>query len=479
VVPVPNWNQNSRLALIMSVVNRHQLTIDAYQGITGDKARYHGHYYSDKAPGTALLGVPVYALLSGLQHLDRRPQFTRRVRYPLYLTTLGAVALPAAALCALLYYLLLLLSGRRLWAVALSLCYGLGALAFPFSTLLFEHQDTAACAFAAFVALVKARRSARSARWLLAGGLLVGLAVLMETQAALCAIALAVYAASFVRPLRQLAYYVLGGVPAAALILGYNWATLGSPLRFAYQYVYNPIFRGMHSGFFGVSVPRWSSLVAILFSSRGMLTQSPLLWFVPLGAWGMWRAARWRRECLLCLALGLAFIVYNAGYFLPLGGQSPGARFLIPVLPFVVVPLAFIPALPRPYSAVAGALAALAGLYGIGVCALITIVNPLAPEFVPDPLADYWLPLFRRGAILTNVGALRYGLRGLWSLAPLGVFLLCAMGVLTVAVAGRGPRGADRVAWAGVVGLLVIGYLMLAFPLDPLHLDAIPGIFRK
>jgi len=149
----------------------------------------------------------------------------------------------------------------------------------------------------------------------------------------------------------------------------------------------------MHSGFFGVSVPRWSSLVAILFSSRGMLTQSPLLWFVPLGAWGMWRAARWRRECLLCLALGLAFIVYNAGY--------------------------------------------------------------------------------------TNVGALRYGLRGLWSLAPLGVFLLCAMGVLTVAVAGRGPRGADRVAWAGVVGLLAIGYLMLAFPLDPLHLDAIPGIFRK
>ena len=33
------------------------------------------------------------------------------------------------------------------------------------------------------------------------------------------------------------------------------------------------------------------------------------------------------------------FLVYNAGYYLPFGGGSPGPRFLIPMLPFLAVPL--------------------------------------------------------------------------------------------------------------------------------------------
>lgn len=472
---VPGWNQSSRMALIMSVVNRHQLTIDAYQGLTGDKAYYRGHYYSDKAIGTAVLGVPIYAAVRQVQQLYRYPKLQEDIRYSLYLVSIGVVALPSAILCVLLYALALLLSRRRLWAVTLALCYSFGTLAFPFSTVLFEHQDAAVFGFAAFVALVRARLTPSSPRWLVLAGTLTGVAVLMEFPAALMAIALFVYAASFARPLRRLGLFALGGAPWALLVLGYNLVTLGSPLRFAYQYVSNPAFQAMHSGFFGITTPQWSSLVEILGGSRGLLVQSPFLLLLPLGLWGMYRAKGWRRECALCVGLGLVFVLYNAAYYLPIGGDSPGARFLVPVIPFLVVPLAFLPTLPRPYAALAQSAMALAGTYSVALYALICITNPLVPEGIHEPVSTYWLPLYRHGSLMMNAGTIRFGLWGLASLAPLGYFLLCAIGALVAASAGHARRNTPLRA-AGM-GLLVVVYLAVAFPLNLMHPTAVPSLF--
>src|SRR4249919_651428 len=52
------WNQNSRFDLLRAIVERHTLQIDAYHENTQDKARFQGHYYSDKAPGLVFLAVP-------------------------------------------------------------------------------------------------------------------------------------------------------------------------------------------------------------------------------------------------------------------------------------------------------------------------------------------------------------------------------------------------------------------------------------
>src|SRR5688572_27480693 len=56
-------NTNSRLALVKAIVEERRLEIDTYHDSvldTIDKAYYNGHYYSDKAIGTALIGVPIY-----------------------------------------------------------------------------------------------------------------------------------------------------------------------------------------------------------------------------------------------------------------------------------------------------------------------------------------------------------------------------------------------------------------------------------
>ena len=71
-----SWNQNARYDMIYSFVEPGTpdfltFRIDHFHIIwkgkktfnTGDWAFHDGHYYSNKAPGASLLGIPVYAAL--------------------------------------------------------------------------------------------------------------------------------------------------------------------------------------------------------------------------------------------------------------------------------------------------------------------------------------------------------------------------------------------------------------------------------
>ena len=48
-----DWNVASRLMLTYALVDRGTLTIDGLDDQTRDIARYRGHFYSDKTPGTS------------------------------------------------------------------------------------------------------------------------------------------------------------------------------------------------------------------------------------------------------------------------------------------------------------------------------------------------------------------------------------------------------------------------------------------
>jgi len=52
------WNQTSHFALIRSL-DDGTTHIDRYHKITGDRARYHGHWYSPRAPGLAFVTLPL------------------------------------------------------------------------------------------------------------------------------------------------------------------------------------------------------------------------------------------------------------------------------------------------------------------------------------------------------------------------------------------------------------------------------------
>src|SRR5512137_1771162 len=64
-----DWNQNSRFDLTAAIVERGELSIDAYVANTGDYAEWNGRTYSDKTPGLSFLAVPVYALTHKLTEI--------------------------------------------------------------------------------------------------------------------------------------------------------------------------------------------------------------------------------------------------------------------------------------------------------------------------------------------------------------------------------------------------------------------------
>src|SRR5918995_9847 len=135
-IQMPAWNEYSRYDLVRAVVEEGRTTIDSFHMNTGDKAFKDGHYYSDKAPGTAILGIPVYGVLKAASALGGTPT-------PDEVDAVAALAwaisgLTTVALVVLLVRFLIPITGEP-WALFMGVAFGLGSIAFPFATMLFGH----------------------------------------------------------------------------------------------------------------------------------------------------------------------------------------------------------------------------------------------------------------------------------------------------------------------------------------------------
>src|SRR5690348_14331825 len=103
-----SWNVNSRMALVLAVVDRGTFAIDGYEGDndifpTSDKAAFGGHVYSDKAFGVSLLCVPVYALMQGIA---KAFGFEWDLQLKIYFLRIASASLPAALSLSILWLLL-------------------------------------------------------------------------------------------------------------------------------------------------------------------------------------------------------------------------------------------------------------------------------------------------------------------------------------------------------------------------------------
>ena len=145
----------------------------------------------------------------------------------------------------------------------------------------------------------------------------------------------------------------------------------------------------------------------MIFSPTGLLTLTPV---VAMGAVGVVLLYRHRRsEALLFAFLAIAYLVYNSGYRLLFGGYSPGPRFLIPALPFLVLGLA--PSFRR-FPASTAVLA---------VCSALTMITVTAtnPELAWD---HHWLSRIADGSF-AGFGAVP--MIPFFLLVGASVFLVC------------------------------------------------------
>jgi hypothetical protein len=491
VVQSPGWAQTSYMAL-SKALSDGTAQIDPWHWETHDISWYDGHYYSVKPPGLVLATMPLYEALhqSGAEGVarDARIRGERDGGVPWAARTLPTegygysreraisaraaiadsgpmiwalgllgVLLPAVALLAIVARMTNRIAPGTGTATALTL--GTATLILPFSTLYFSHVLSALLAFGAFALLWRERDSASSSlRHVAIAGLLAGLAIVCEYPLAITAIIVGLYAIS--RPganlVKRGAVYGAGLAAGVAPLIAYQWWAFGSPTHTSYVGAVAKTGLSGHDvlglnddGVFGITLPRFGDALSLLFSGRGLLTLAPVLVVAIAGVVAIHRSGR-RAEARTIGAIALAYLVYNAGYWLPMGGGSPGPRFLIPILPFLALGLG--PAWRR-WPAVTLALAAISAT----TMATATMSYPMIGTSDPGEwvrrFVDYGL---YQHSVLDLVGVAH----GLASILPFALLVGIALG-LGVSSLGRAHLAVGARNAAAAVGIWALCAIVL------------------
>ncbi len=342
-----NANQISRYDMIFSFVEpgtpdtgtfRINHFIEGGRPNTIDWARNPKHnskaLYSNKAPGVAMLGIPVYWILYHLEvAMQIKPTAVEATYVNSYLINLVVTVLPIA-ISAVFFYLILLrfiLPKLPFQACVLTISLYFGTLLLPFSTQLWGHST--ATAFAVMALYFALHDDSKSA---IASGLLLGLAVLCDYSITIILIGVAVFIGR--RSVRQLVFWVLGGLPFAVIHAVYHLSCFGSLLP-ATSFN-NPQFHNaeMTGGMFGG--PSLEAIWGLSFSPyRGLFNYMPALLGVLL-AIALFNRLRRKPMYWMAIFVVVAFFLMNASFNGWHGGMSTGPRYLIPALPFVMILIA-------------------------------------------------------------------------------------------------------------------------------------------
>lgn len=452
----PRWadpNQNSRLDMVAAVVEDGTFVIDPYVANTVDYARVGEHYYSDKPPGTAFLGIPVYAVLKFVldtplvhrlvERLATSESFqatlreggsgvyAAKVRFALaqVVLTLCISTLAAVILGILLYRVLLSMKIKR--GVSLGAVLGVGLLspAFAYSNAFYGHVLSAALLFGAF-SLIRGEHPERL-RNLVGVGLLLGYAVITEYPVVLIAGVLAVYLGWRLVQRRAWPRLIWAALPVLLIgggLMAYNQAVFGGPFRLGYGY--SELWETQHhTGFMSLTMPHAEALWGITFSPfRGLFFLSPLLLFSLPGFAFWWQSRRFRAEWWVSLTSVGLMLLFNASSVMWWGGFAVGPRYILPGLPFLALALG--------YGLSAGwerrglrALSIALGFWSLVATWGLTLAGQAFPsDVIRNPLFEYALPNWLVGNIARNAGTI-LGLRGVISLLPLVGFLVVVGGI--------------------------------------------------
>jgi hypothetical protein len=354
-IPHWDWNQAARMDMTVAAVNHGTFAIDLYQQNTGDKDFFEGHYYSQKAPGQSLIGIPIYLAyvafmdLKGTPPPDRPDDFAAQ-----YLIVLLTVAVPMALFLWLFFWFLGYFSPSLVNRVITTMALGLATDMFAYAHELFGHVPEAVLLFTMFVLAYILRHGEDATRgrltaylaenpdvcaWLL--GLTFGLAILFEYPPAAIGFLICVYGMRR-RRLLSFGWMVVGLASIIVMMLAYNYAVYHNFHTLGYTSGSAAVIKGQLTRGFGGLVwpPTWDALWGLSFGPyRGVFFLSPYL-LLAIPGYRLW-ARRGGGEWILFLAIPILFWIEIAMFLGWWGGMATGPRYLIPMIPFLAFPVIF------------------------------------------------------------------------------------------------------------------------------------------
>jgi hypothetical protein len=440
-------NEAARFDQLRAIVEKHTLKINNFWWNTADVIHYQkdgtDQIYPNKAPGMTLLSVVPYTIVSfGLSIL-------RAVGFPawahwhtvVYLVTLLAVSALSALAAVLFHRVLSDLTGKKYFSALTIIAVWLGTLVFPYSTLFFSHQFAAALLAFAFYLLFRLGRdpsasTGREQLYSLSAGMLMSFSVASEYPTILLAAILFGYGVRrmWMRPIntpnrvRLMILCAGGALVGAGMLLLYNQAAFGKPFYIPYESyakatgdfskTYSRGWLGLYWGGFDHF---FDALTTITVSPQiGMLylgldrwrvyACSPVLWLCLPGFLVMLWKKSVRLEGITVLVMTVFYLLFITNY-----GSSPydwagasyfGSRHLVPLLPFLALPLYFGARYLRPIFYPLLAVSIFYMLIG-------TATEPRVAIPYENTARDLLLPDYQRARFAQNTDALFDGQRNL------------------------------------------------------------------
>jgi hypothetical protein len=337
-----------------------------------------------------------------------------------------------------------------------------GTMFLPFTSLFFSHVLSAFLGFGAFFILWRERAGPSRLALVAAAGLIAGLAVTSEYALALVGFAVGCYAITRAPIVRRGLAYSAGVLAGILPLLLYNKWAFGSFTHLSYSNLVlvrgnsgHDVVQGEMGGFHDVTAPRTRVLLEVLFSPRGLFRVMSVLALGAVGIVLLYRRGR-KFEALLIALVCVLVLGYDTGFVEPFGGWGPGPRYLMPMVPFLAVPLAL---MYRRFPLTTVSLALVSMVWMVAA----TATQPLLPNnYITassrGEIADtsHWFDRVADGDFTRSVLSSAGAGSGWIAIAP---FLLAILGALVLtAVATERPNLRRRDAETAAV--VLVGWLL-------------------
>lgn len=449
-------NELTRWATAASLVERSSFDISWTKDLIGpnvDTAKVGDATYSNKPPGTALLSAPIYAIV----RVFVGPPDESNIRITWFAMRFFLSTLPLLLLAGWLY-------SRDTDEYSLAVLLFASPM-FVYSILFFSHVLVGVLIYVAFRLIFDSRRIFLRSCFL--AGAICGFAVISEFPAIIpiSVIGIGLLFTHRQDRVRNLLFFIAGGLPFAAILLTYNYSLFGSPFALSYGYESVPAWAEVaEQGLYGIGFPSFSNLYLILFSpSRGLFFIAPVLLFSVVAFLSSRESKTLRHRIKVAMIL-VTFIVIS-GHGAAHGGWAIGPRYLLLIIPLMLD--SFFDGEVYEFSNIWQGL-----LFSVSfvLCTLPLLTFPFAPPEFKYPHNSFWTKFLYEEQWFTPNLANAVGLpSGIWTLIPVVVMLFVVFYV--VWRYARRPLRFFAGAFAGLIAVTV--YITLP------NLDSAENRFRR
>ncbi|MCX7943972.1 MAG: hypothetical protein N2746_05625 [Deltaproteobacteria bacterium] len=419
----PNPNETVRLYLTLAISDRGDFNIDKeinQFGVIWDRAVYKNKIYSDKAPGISFAAVPVIYINKLFHKYVLKKSPSLKTNYMLAVLSTSTLSTIISLVFLIQLFSLYEFSLTTTMLALFSLI--LGTYTNTYSMLFFGHQFASALLFISFVLVEMYIRKDRKPIYIISAAFLASYAFISEYPTILISMLIFVYLFVEVREKKILIYSISALIPVLLLMHYFN-SCFGSIFSTGYQHLDSETFSRIHKeGILGFKYPDPKALLGLLFGSqRGLLFFSPIFL---LSILYLLKSKKLRAiKFIMVTFCSYTLLISSFGYWI--GGDAAGARHLIPLNYFLIIPLAFFIEEKRRNPLV---MSFFFGLLFISAHNVI-VTNLSWPFFPPqflNPLADFAYILINDGYITNSV----LNVFNIYGYSVVGVFLCILLFVL-------------------------------------------------